>query len=68
MKVGIITFSSAHNYGALLQAYALSKYLESIGLEVEIINYRPKSIDNVYKLYKIKKTNSLVKKLFLKFY
>ena len=27
MKVGILTFHDAHNYGAVLQAYALKKYI-----------------------------------------
>ena len=27
-KVGIITFHNAHNYGAVLQAYALKKYIQ----------------------------------------
>lgn len=66
MKAGIITFASAHNYGALLQAYAMQKYLEKIGIEANIINYRPKEIDNVYRLYKIKKTKNFPKKVVLK--
>lgn len=42
MKIGIITFHWAANYGAVLQAYALSSYLKSKGCAVEIINYRPR--------------------------
>lgn len=41
MKIGIITFHWATNYGAVLQAYALQEYLRSYGYEVEIINYKP---------------------------
>ena len=52
MKIGIITFNSAHNYGAVLQAWALQEYLKSDGHEVEIINYRLPATDNLYKLYK----------------
>ena len=64
MKAGIITFNSAHNYGAVLQAYAMQEYLKSLGLEVEVINFRPKEIDNVYKLYSIKrKGNKIVRGL-----
>lgn len=58
LKAGIITFASAHNYGALLQAYAMQKYLSNVGIEAHVINYRPKEIDNVYKIYKIKRTKS----------
>lgn len=40
MKIGIMTFHSALNCGAVLQAYALQTYLERMGHEVEFINYR----------------------------
>ncbi len=66
MKAGIITFASAHNYGALLQAYASQKYLENLGIQTEIINFRPKAIDNVYRLYRIKKTKYLPIKIIRK--
>ncbi len=55
MKVGIITFNSAHNYGAVLQAWALQEYLGTNGHEVEIINYRLPAIDNVYRLFEPEK-------------
>ncbi|SHO52353.1 polysaccharide pyruvyl transferase family protein [Anaerocolumna xylanovorans] len=51
MKIGIITFNSAHNYGAVLQAWALQEYLKSEGHQVKIINYRLPATDNLYKLY-----------------
>ena len=38
-KVGIITFHIAHNYGAVLQAYALPQAVQSLGYECEIIHY-----------------------------
>ena len=41
MKIGILTFHCAHNYGAVLQAYALQQYLISLGHNVEIINIVP---------------------------
>ena len=37
MKVGIITFYRAPNYGAMLQAYALYKYLTHSGHNVEFL-------------------------------
>lgn len=49
MKIGIITFQCAHNYGAVLQAYALKEYLKSLGHSVNIINYRPYYIVNAYR-------------------
>ena len=44
MKVGILTFHDAHNYGAVLQAYALKKYIKKLGYDVKIINYHHKTI------------------------
>lgn len=55
MKAGIVTFNSAHNYGAVLQVYAMQEYLKSLGIDVDVINYRPKEIDNVYKLYNVRR-------------
>ena len=40
MKVGILTFHFAHNYGAMLQAYATLTYLCKLGYNAEIIDYR----------------------------
>jgi len=39
MKAGLITFHYAFHYGAQLQAYALMKAIEKLGVECEIINY-----------------------------
>lgn len=43
MKIGIITFHAAFNYGSMLQAYAMQTFLENKGYEVEIVNFRQKS-------------------------
>ncbi|WP_226581125.1 polysaccharide pyruvyl transferase family protein [Halobacillus litoralis] len=42
MKIGIITYHHTTNFGATLQAYALSKFLNDEGFNAEIIDYRPK--------------------------
>lgn len=42
IKIGILTFHNEDNYGAVLQTYALQKYLQSQGCVVEIINFRPR--------------------------
>lgn len=39
MKIGILTFHNANNYGAVLQAYGLKLVLQDMGHEVKIINY-----------------------------
>lgn len=63
MKIGILTFHRAHNYGAVLQAYALQTYLQDASHEVEIIDYRPSFIENSYKLFKRIKPKSSRSKL-----
>jgi len=39
MRIGIVTFFRVPNYGAMLQAYSLWKYLEERGHEVVFIDY-----------------------------
>lgn len=41
MKIGILTFHHVDNYGAVLQAYALQKFLRDAGHDVETIDRRP---------------------------
>ncbi|MBD5496299.1 MAG: polysaccharide pyruvyl transferase family protein [Lachnospiraceae bacterium] len=48
MKIGIMTFHRAANYGAVLQAYALQLYLTKMGNELEIMDYRCTAIENVH--------------------
>lgn len=40
MKVGILTFHASHNYGSMLQAYALQQTVTGLGHDCEIINFR----------------------------
>lgn len=40
MNVGILTFHASHNYGSMLQAYALQHVLSNMGVESEIINFQ----------------------------
>ena len=65
MKIGIITFSNAHNYGAVLQAWSLQTYLEKAGHQVEIVNLRLWAIDDVYAMAKGRKivANAAVNKV-----
>ena len=48
-KVGIITFHASHNYGSMLQAYALQKTVEALGYNCEIINFRTKRQKKMYR-------------------
>ncbi len=48
-KIGIITFHASHNYGSMLQAYALKRTVEALGYICEIINFRTKRQKDIYK-------------------
>lgn len=58
MKIGIVTFHSAHNYGAVLQAWSLQEYLKQQGHQAEIVNLRLPVIDKLYRI--VNKTNKKV--------
>ena len=51
MKIKTITCHDVYNAGASLQAYALATYLQNIGHEVEIINYKPEYLSKQYRLW-----------------
>lgn len=53
MKIGILTFHRAHNYGAVLQCYALQEVLKGMGHEVEVIDYRQKWTEEFYKPFSL---------------
>ena len=48
MKIGILTFHRATNYGAILQAYALIQYLINQGYDAKIVDYKPKGMGILY--------------------
>lgn len=50
MKIGILTYHRAENYGALLQAYAMMTYLRSQGHEVSFVDYWPKYHSDYFRL------------------
>lgn len=50
MKIGIMTFHRAINYGALLQAYALQETMISLGVKCEIIDYRNPLMEDLYRV------------------
>lgn len=54
MKIGILTFHNAYNYGAVLQTYATQVLLSGLGYDVEIINYHNHYIDEAYEHFKLK--------------
>lgn len=50
MKVGILTFHNAINYGAVLQCYALKEFLIQRGHDVQVIDYRVPAIEEYKRL------------------
>lgn len=50
-KIGIITIHRINNYGALLQAYALNKYLSNKGFDVKTIDFRTQRVAESYKIF-----------------
>ncbi len=54
MKIGILTFHNANNYGAVLQCYAMQKVLNSMGHNAYVIDYRQQEIEKAYKVFQSK--------------
>ena len=60
MKLGILTFHNAINYGGVLQAYALQKCLNKIdGIEAEVIDYRSPAVNRQYSFVSLKQSGSI---------
>lgn len=69
MKIGIVTHHTAHNYGAMLQAYALQRYLkDEYNYEVKNIHLRTKAGIKAYRIFK--KPNRIIGLIweFIKFF
>ena len=48
LKCGIITFHSAHNYGSVLQSYAMVMTMNKLGLDAELIDFRHPHTTDMY--------------------
>ena len=67
IKTGTITFHASHNYGSMLQAYALQRILTNVlCVENEIINFRSKAQKRYYQLQD--KKNITLKQKILKLF
>ena len=64
MKIGIITFQHAHNFGACMQLYALQQYLTGRGHQVQVINYRQPAIEKSYRIVKRPPSRRLLSKVY----
>ena len=58
MKVGILTFHRAINYGAALQTYALAHKMNELGFDAEVADYRNPHIENSFHKFSFSKINS----------
>lgn len=52
LKIKVLTFHAVSNHGSVLQALATQKKLESLGFEVEFIDYRRSDCVNSFNLVK----------------
>ena len=59
MKIGILTYHSARNCGAVLQAYALMKTVWNMGIDCDVIDYKCEKIEKSYVIKKIWQLRSL---------
>ena len=56
-KIGIITFHNAHNYGAMLQVYALQEVLSKY--DTKVIDFKNPGIEKAYKPFRINTKNPI---------
>lgn len=61
-KIGLLTFQSSNNYGALLQCYALSTTLEELGFVVQIFNLKKEHIKDIEDLPFLSRNKRVLKK------
>ena len=47
-RIGTVTFHNANNYGAVLQAYALKRYICNMGYNCDVLDYRSRTIEARY--------------------
>lgn len=65
-KIGLLTIHDTLNYGSLLQTYALYKAIESLGKDIELIDYKCKAIvdrETTYSLKDCRSVKDVVKSL-----
>lgn len=63
MRVGIITFQRAYNYGAVLQAYALCRSVNALGYSCDVIDYHCSKFERDYRkvsIFKARNTREFV--------
>ncbi len=58
-KIGILTIPRADNYGSVLQAYAMQRFVNNVCGESELIDYVSPFLINRYPLWKIEKGKNI---------
>lgn len=51
MKIGILTFQYCHNFGAMLQSYALKRTLQEMSMEVFFVDYKLSYLSRRYTFF-----------------
>ena len=59
MKIGVLTFHETANYGAMLQTYALQKYINEQGVPCEVLNYQDHALQKKERPLKLLQQRSL---------
>ncbi|HBL40627.1 MAG TPA: hypothetical protein DDY98_03280 [Ruminococcaceae bacterium] len=62
-RIGIMTFHRALNYGAVLQAFALSYVLNQNGFDAQLLDYHCRGIDDVYRPFHANECSGVVDKV-----
>lgn len=65
-KIGLLTIHDTLNYGSLLQTYSLYKAVETLGMNIELIDYKCKTIaarETTYALHECKSVKDIIKSL-----
>ena len=55
MRIGILTFHCACNYGAVLQCYSLQRFLVESGHDAVVVDYRPVAVADGYRWFDIRR-------------
>lgn len=65
MKIGILTFHNTTNYGAIYQTFALQRYINSLSVECEVIDYNNSYLLKNYSInpFKTEKLSIFVKRI-----
>lgn len=66
MKIGILTYHRAHNYGAVLQCYAMQETLKTMGHDAYVIDYRQPDIERTYRFHRGLSVKAILKQPILK--